>query len=292
MDTLDAMRVFARVAETGSFTRAAHRSGISTALASKWVKQLEDRLGARLLDRTTRRAGLTEVGRAYYDRCLGILESVAELEDAVARAQGAPRGHLRVTAPRVFGEDVLVDCVRDFVARYPEISVDLSLEERLVDIVAEGFDVAVRIGELPDSSLIARRITSYRYVLCAAPEYVARAGAPERPEALARHRCIVNTAISPANQWEFLVDGRRTTVTVPARLRVNTARPVRQFALAGQGIGLCLLPTVREDIDAGRLLRLLEAHEAYERSVSVVYPHSRHLSPKVRAFVDHLVAAL
>ena len=199
-----------------------------------------------------------------------------------------PRGHLRIAGPRIFGEDALVGWVQAFLEKHAAVTVDLVLEERTVDIVAEGFDVAVRIGDLADTRLIARRITSYRYVLCASPN-IAHAGAPATPDALAGHACIVNSAISPANQWQFIVDGKRRSVGVRPRIRVNCARPIRTLALAGYGIGLCLLPTVRKDIAAGRLVRLLDAYEAYDRIVYAVYPHSRHVAAKVRAFLNHLV---
>jgi DNA-binding transcriptional LysR family regulator len=199
------------------------------------------------------------------------------------------RGHLRIAGPLIFGEDALVGCVTAFLEKHPGVSVDLVLEGRTVDIVAEGFDLAVRIGELADTRLIARRITSYRYALCASPEYLADAGAPATPEALTGHACIVNSAISPTNHWVFRVEGKRRSVAVRPQIRVNCARPVRDLALAGHGIGLCLLPTVQEDIAAGRLVRLLEPYEAYDRTVYAVYPHSRYVARKVRAFVDHLV---
>jgi DNA-binding transcriptional LysR family regulator len=218
-----------------------------------------------------------------------IVGEVEELEGSLDADHTTPRGHLRIAGPRIFGEDALVGCVQAFLEKHAAITVDLVLEERTVDIVAEGFDVAVRIGELADTRLIARRITWYRYVLCASPDYIARAGAPATPDALVGHACIVNSAISPANQWQFIVDGKRRAVGVRPRIRVNCDRPIRALALAGYGIGLCLLPTVRGDVAAGRLVRLLEAYEAYDRVVYAIYPHSRRLAGKVRAFLDHLV---
>lgn len=290
MDTLVAMRVFANVVEAGSFSGAARRLGISNALASKYIARLEDRLNARLLNRTTRKVNTTEVGRAYYERCVDIIERVDELEDAVQLQTGTPRGHLRIAGPRIIGEEVLADCVNDFLTRHEHITVDLVLEERRVDIVAEGFDLALRIGSLADSSLIARRIAAYRYVLCAAPGYLDRAGRPRHPGDLAAHTCIVNAAISPDNRWEFVVEGKRTSITVKPRARVNAARAIQNMVVAGHGVGLCLLPTVEADIAAGRLERLLGDFEAYDRGVYIIYPHSRHLAAKVRTFVDHAAA--
>jgi len=291
VDTLEGMRVFAQVVESGSFSAAAERLGLSKALASKYVSQLEQRLGARLLNRTTRRLSLTEAGETYYRGARGLLAEVTALEEGVRQQQTVPRGHLRIAAPRVFGEESLIGAIERFRRRYPEITLDLALEERTVDIVQEGFDLAIRIGILAESSLIARRIGSYRYVLCAAPAYLKRAGTPALPSDLTRHATIVNAAIAPTDQWDFRVEERIARVTVRPFLRINAARPVRQLVLAGEGIGLCLYPTVAEDIAAGRLIRLLEPYEAYNRDLSVVYPHARHLPAKVRLFIDHLVGA-
>ena len=291
MDTIDGMRVYARVVEAGSFAAAARRLGISNALASKYVRRLEERLGVRLLNRTTRSVKPTEVGAAYYGRCVRILSEIEELEEAVTSQHAEPRGVLRVAGPRAFGEDMLVDALATFMQRYPEIVVDLFLDERMVDIVAEGFDVAVRIGELADSSMIARRIADYPYYLCASPDYLRAAGTPETPDDLADHGCIVNAHLSPTGQWDFLVGGERRHVSVPVIAKVNTARATAMLVRHGRGIGLCLSSTVKPDLEAGRLVRLLEDFEAYDRSVYAIYPHSRHLSAKVRAFVEHLLTS-
>ncbi len=289
MDTIDGMRAFARVVETGSFTEAARRLGISTALASKYVRQLETRLGAQLLNRTTRSVSPTEVGRAYWDRCSRILSDFEELEDSVADQHGQPRGQLRIAGSRAFGEDMLVPAIGSFLEGYPEISVDLQLDERMVDIVAEGFDMAIRVGDLQDSSLIARRIAAYPYYICASPEYLAAHGEPNTPQDLLDHRCIINTGVTPTSQWQFQINGQTSHVTVPATVRVNTARATATLVKAGRGVGLCLYSTVIDDLESGRLVRVLRKFEAYDRSVYAVYPHSQHLSGKVRAFVEHLL---
>jgi DNA-binding transcriptional LysR family regulator len=179
MDTIDGMRAFARVVETGSFTEAARRPSISTALASKYVRQLESRLGARLLNRTTRSLSTTEVGRAYWDRCTRILKDFEELEDSVADEHGEPRGQLRIAGSRAFGEETLVPAISSFLERYPEISVDLQLDDRTVDVVAEGFDIAIRVGDLQDPSLIARRIAAHPHYMCASVDYLAAYGEPK-----------------------------------------------------------------------------------------------------------------
>lgn len=289
MDTIDGMKAFAGVVESGSFTEAARRLGISTALASKYVRQLETRLGAQLLNRTTRSVSPTEVGRAYWERCSRIIGEFEELEDSVADQHGQPRGQLRIAGSRAFGEDMLVPAIGSFLERYPQISLDLQLDERMVDIVAEGFDMAIRVGDLADSSLIARRIAHYPYYICASPEYLAEHGAPNTPQDLLGHRCIINTGINPTNQWKFAINGQTSQVTVPATVRVNTARSTATLVKAGRGIGLCLYSTVQDDLESGRLVRVLRKFEAYDRSVYAVYPHSQHLSGKVRAFVEHLL---
>jgi DNA-binding transcriptional LysR family regulator len=289
MDTLEGMRVFARVVEAGNFTRAAAQLGLSKALVSKYVGQLENKLGASLLQRTTRRVRPTEIGSAYYERCLKILDDVDDLQTSVHHQQANPRGRLRIAGPRFFGEDPLVDCVQAFLQHYPHISVDLVLEERTVDIVAEGFDIAVRIGGLAESTLIARKIMHYPYAFCAAPSYLARAGTPHSPADLKHHACLVNSIISPTNQWRFIVDGMQTTITVEPRIRINSARSVSALVKAGQGIGLCLLSGVVADIEAGRIVRVLEAFDAYDRHIYAVYPRDRHLTAKVRLFIDHMV---
>ncbi len=289
MDTIDGMRVFAAVIETGSFSAAARRLGLSKALTSKYVGQLEERLGARLINRTTRRQAVTEVGGAYYERCKRILGEIDELEEAVANQHGAPRGLLRVASSRAFGEDMLVDAVADFMTQHPGITVELFLDERQVDIVGEGFDVAVRLAALEDSAMIARRIAAYPFLVCAAPEYLDRAGTPETPQDLAGHDCIVNAAISPTAQWQFSVSGVPVSVGVRARATVNTAGAVAALVRRGLGIGVCLYSTVRADLETGRMVRLLAPFEAYDRSVYALYPHGRHLSAKVRLFVDYLM---
>ncbi len=290
MDTLVCMRVFTNVVERGSFTAAAKKLGLSNALASKYVAHLEDRLDAQLLNRTTRKVSPTQAGRAYYEKCVGILERVDELEDAVQLQTHTPRGHLKIAGPRMMGETVLASCVNDFLGQYDQVTVELALEERSVDIVAEGFDLAVRIGKLADSSMIARRIADYRYVICASPDYLAAAGTPIHPTSLPQHTCIVNSVISPANQWEFIIDGKRKHITVKPRARVNADAAICNMVLSGRGIGLCLLPTVEDKIASGKLVRLLQDFEAYDRSVYIIYPHSRHLATKVRTFVDHAAA--
>ena len=289
MDTIDGMRVFAAVAADGSFTAAARRLGISTNLASKYVARLEDRLGVRLMNRTTRRLSLTEAGQAYHARCQQLLDDLDELESAVQQGQATPRGTLTITAPQTFGEMYLTDLVAAFLEEQPDLSVNLTLTDRFVDLVDEGFDLAIRIGALEDSSLIARRLAANRIVTCAAPSYLARAGTPARPEDLKNHACIIDTNVRTPTRWPFEVDGARTAITVAGRFSVNSSRAVHDLVLQGAGIGLCPAYSVGPDIAAGRLTAILESFQALDVAVYAVYPHRRHLSGRVRAFIDHMV---
>jgi len=287
MDTIEGMRVFASVAEQGSFTAAAKRLGISTALASKYVRQLEDKLGAQLLIRTTRHVHPTDMGVIYADRCRSVLEQVDEMLDLAGSQAQKIVGHLRIAGPRIIGEELLSLCVQTFLEKHPSVTVDLRLEERKVDVIAEGFDVAVRIGELEDSSLKAKKIADYSYHLCASTDYIAAHGLPQKPADLKDHFCIIGSTISPNNQLDFIENGRKSHVTVAPRARVNAARPIRDMVVAGLGIGLCLSSTIVEDVKENRVSLVLEQYNAYHRNVYMMFPPRRHMTAKVRAFLDH-----
>ena len=291
MDTVAAMIVFAKVVEANSFSEAARRLGQSKSAISKQVAGLEDRLGARLLNRTTRRLSLTEVGAALYERCARIATEVEAAEQIVTHLHAAPRGTLRVNAPMSFGHLHLAPTIPAFLDRYPEVTIDLTLNDRFVDLIDEGYDLAIRIARLTDSSLVARKLAPARLVLCAAPSYVARRGAPLAPNDLQGHECIIYAQQTLLDQWQFLDgEGHRSTVGVRGRLQSNNGDAIRAALLAGAGIGR--LPTflVGPDICDGRLVRLLPDYDSvFDGGVYAIYPHSRHLSPKVRAFVDFLV---
>jgi DNA-binding transcriptional LysR family regulator len=289
MDVLTGMRTYAAVVAAGSFTAAADRLGISRALASKYVAQLEEHLGVRLLNRTTRTLSVTEAGRAYYQRCRQVLDDIDELEAAVGDQQAVPRGRLRVAAPITFGERYLARAVADFLAEQPDVSVELVLADRFVNIVDEGFDLAVRIGDLADSGLVARRVAPVRIVACASPDYLARAGTPAHPDELVSHDCIVDSNFRAGDNWSFQDRGRRFSVRVKGRFLVNSALAVREMLLAGQGIGLCPTYAVGDDIADGKLKIILADHEAHDYGIYAVYPHNRHLASKVRVFVEFLV---
>lgn len=289
MDILTGMRTFGAVVSTGSFTAAAQRLGISKALASKYLGQLEEHLGVRLLNRTTRKLNVTEVGQAYYQRCRQLLDEFDELEAAIKDQQDAPQGRLVIAAPTTFGEMYLTRAVADYLIEQPGVSVDLILADRYVNIVDEGFDLAVRIGNLADSSLIARRLAPARIVLCATAEYLNRAGTPDQPEDLESHSCIIDTNIPASDTWPFQQAGQHFTVKVSGRFHVNNALAAREMILSGQGIGLCPTYVVAEDLREGRLKGLLLEYKLYDFGFYAVYPHNRHLAAKVRTFVDFLV---
>ena len=289
MDVLNAMKTYAAVVTTGSFTRAAERLDISKALASKYVRQLEEHLGVRLLNRTTRRMSVTEVGEAYYKRCKQVLDDIEELESATSDQQAAPRGTLLISAPATFGEFYLARAVARYQEEYPEVSVEMALSDRFVNIVDEGFDLAVRIGTLQDSSLIARRIAPSRVVVCASPGYLARKGVPHHPRELESHCCVVDTNLRSLDKWMFDEGGDVFAVKVKGRFRVNNAIAVREALLAGQGIGYVPTYAIGDELKNGKLEIILESFEGSGSGIYAVYPHNRHLASKVRTFVDFLV---
>jgi DNA-binding transcriptional LysR family regulator len=289
MDILNGMRTYAAVVSTGSFTAAAERLGISRALTSKYVGQLEDHLGVRLLNRTTRRLNVTEVGRAYFERCRQLVDEVDELESAVSDQQTAPRGRLLIAAPTTFGEMFLAQAVARYLDEYPEVSIELVLADRFVNLVDEGFDLAVRIGNLQDSSLIARRLASCRLVVCASHEYLRRTGTPAHPSDLERHCCIYDTNQGSGNSWPFRDIDHRFSVSVKGNLRVNGAVAVREAMLAGQGIGYSPAYAIGDELRTGKLKIILENYESDELGIYAVYPHNRHLATKVRSFIDFLI---
>lgn len=288
MLSLDVLQVFVRIAETGSFSAAARDLGLSKSAASKKLAALEDRLGARLFNRTTRRLSLTEAGSDFLERAQRILAELEEAEQAAGRLTDEPRGVLRVNAPMSFGIRHVAPALADFMMRYPDLAVTLDLDDRRVSLIEEGYDVAVRIADLPDSSLVARKLAPARRVVCASPAYWAERGIPAHPRELARHNCLIYAYLPAQNDWRFHGPGGTVTVRVNGNLKANNGDVLREAALAG--LGVCLAPTflVGDDIRAGRLQAVLDAFADESLAIYAVYPHRRHLSAKVRAFVDFL----
>ena len=288
MDTIDGMRTFVAVISEGSFTAAAERLGMSPQLVSKYVGQLEARLSTRLLNRSTRRLSITEPGQAYYERCQYLLAEIDEMESAVRDTTVAARGTLRINAPMSFGTDHLTRAIADYQHIQPDVSVNLTLDDRKVDIVSEGYDMAIRIGRLEESSLVARKLAPVRLMACAAPEYLQQRGEPQCPEDLASHDCLGYAYYSEQDHWRFVAEGREYHVRVNGRFSANNGDAVRLAALAGAGIALQPTFIVGDDIRAGRLQRILGDFEVPPFAVYAVYAHRQYLSGKVRTFVDFL----
>ena len=287
MDRFDEINAFAAVADARSFTQGARRLGISSAQVSKLVARLENRLGARLLNRTTRDVSLTDTGRAYLERARVLLEDFDALETSV-RDETGPKGLLRISAPMSFGASQLTPALLDFASAYPEVSLDVSSTDRMINLVEEGFDVAVRIGQLSDSSLIARKLAAVRLVTCAAPEYLQRAGIPLTPQDLSAHEAIIDTNAREPNVWTFGPPNDLIHVRVHGRLRFSGADACVTAGRRSLGVTRSPAFAAAQDLREGRLVPLLCAFEPGQMHVHAVYPHGRHLAAKVRAFVDFL----
>lgn len=288
MDSASEMGLFALVVEANGFKAAGQRLGLSPSAVSKRISRLEDRLGARLLHRTTRRLALTEVGGVYFEHCRQILDQIAEAEREVADTMAVARGHLRVTVPLAFGPARIAPLLPEFLERYPQVHVSVVALDRDVDLIGEGFDVAIRVARLRDSSLIARRLTSNRRVVCATAGYFAKHGTPRHPAGLDGHNCLVNTVYSPQGAWSFKKGNRLHSVQVRGNLEFTSPQALREVALRGLGIGLLPAFLVDADLRSGRLLAVLTDYVSEDADVFLIYPHLRHLSPKVRVFVDFL----
>lgn len=289
MDKLQAMNTFAKVVATGSFAEAARRLGITRSAVSKAVSELEQVLGARLLDRTTRRVAATEAGLAYYERCLSIVSQVEETEAQISRLHDEPRGVLKVNAPMSFGMLYLSKVIAEFMSRYGDLKIELVLTDRFVDPLEEGVDVTVRIGTLADSSLVARRIGSARMSLVGSKRYLRQHGTPKSLDDLERHKCLIYGHSVSNQKWRFRRDGLDVPIAITGHLASNNGDVLRDSALAG--IGLALLPAflVCDGVRSGQLVALLDAFEPRALDIHALYAPSRYLAAKTRVFVDHLV---
>ncbi|KQZ15936.1 MULTISPECIES: LysR family transcriptional regulator [unclassified Mesorhizobium] len=290
MDTLTRMRAFIDVVEAEGFSAAARKIGRSKALLSKYVRELEDELGALLLNRTTRQFSLTEAGHTYYRRASEIVREVDNLADAVRESSGDVRGRIKLSAPRTFGDAPIGQSLIDFAKQHPEIVLEIHLDDRFVDLVEEGFDLAVRISRLENSSLIARKLAPFSVKVCGSPELIARHGMPVRPQDLARAPCIIDTNGRWLSNWPFRGDENDTiSVSVSGPIEVNSPMAARAAAVAG--LGFCLLPDfiAAPEIASGRLLPVLDDRILSGGGIFAVYPHRRYLPAKVRVFVDFLV---
>ncbi|MBL8710573.1 MAG: LysR family transcriptional regulator [Rhodospirillaceae bacterium] len=287
MDQLTAMRTFRRVVEMSSFTAAARSLGLSKAAVSKQVGELEAHLGATLIHRTTRRLSATEVGNAYFERCVRLLDEFEAADAEVRHLQAEPTGSLRLSVPNAFGVTQMAATINELSQRYPKLRLIIEASDRFVDLIDEGFDAAIRIRtELPDSSLIARKLCTIPRYVCASPEYLERFGEPQRPEDLKSHNCLIYTQSPTPFDWGFRTAQGRKTVRVSGTMQSNHGLMLMDPLLAGRGIALLPLFTIEDVLKSGRVKRLLTDFPTDEVALHVVYPQNRHLSPKVRVLVD------
>jgi DNA-binding transcriptional LysR family regulator len=290
MDKLTSIKAFTKVVQHGSFAAAGRELRLSRSAISKYVIDLEQDLGVQLLVRTTRSARPTENGQAYYERGLAILADLEEADLAVTRLQAEPRGLLRVNGPMSFGTLHLGRAIADFMAKYPELQIQLILSDEQLDPVQEGFDVTLRIGDLPSSSLIARKIVGMNRVICAAPAYLKQHGTPKHPNDLRDHKCLAYGHLVTGNQWKLIGrDGAEHAVHIPWTLCSNNGEVLRDAAV--KGLGIVLLPTfiIGPDLQQGSLRTILTDYMFTDSALYAIYPQTRHLSVKVRLFIDFLV---
>jgi DNA-binding transcriptional LysR family regulator len=289
MDKLTSIRAFTRVVQHGSFAAAGRELRLSRSAVSKYVIELEQALGSQLLVRTTRSASPTPNGQAYYERCIAILADLEEADLAVAQLQSQPRGLLRVNAPMSFGTLHLGRAVADFMERFPQLQIQLVLSDQQIDPVQEGFDVTLRIADLPSSSLIARKVAPALRVVCAAPSYLARRGVPAHPNDLRTHDCLTYGYLATGNQWKLSGADGDHWIHIPWTLCSNNGEVLRDAVVKGRGIAL--LPTfiVGADLQEGSLRSILTDYTAPAISIYAIYPPTRHLSVKVRMFIDFLI---
>ncbi len=290
MNKLLSMEVFVAVVETGSFTAAAEVFQISPPMAGKHVRELEAELGVRLLSRTTRRHSLTEIGRQYYERCKFILGEIKAAEAGTEVMRATPRGKLRINAPVSFGSMKLAPALAEYLDAHPEVAIELTLNDRVVDLVEEGYDAAIRIGDLADSSLVARRLAPYRMMICASPAYLERAGVPATPADLAAHQCLGFSHWSKRRGWSLLGSDTGESAKAKSRFQSNNGQALRTMALAGFGIVMQPEVLAAEDVAAGRLVEILRDFWPSSLPMHLLYPRDRQAVPKLTTFIEFMLA--
>jgi DNA-binding transcriptional LysR family regulator len=288
MDRLTSLTAFVRVVDSGGFSAAGRRLNMSTTMVSNHIQALEDRLGARLLNRTTRKVSLTEIGKAYYDRCTHILADLEQADDLAGAQQSTPRGTLRIyTATHIV--QFVAPVVADFLKSFADVKVDLTIGERNVDMIDEGYDIAIRLTPPPDSSLVVRGLATWRHVLCCSPAYLEQHGPLQQLSDLADHNCVRHVLYPFGDEWHFTDrKANPASVRVSGNLISNSGETLRRAALEGAGISLAAGFLVADDLEAGHLIRLLSEYRPVDMSMNAVYPHRHHLSAKVRSFIDLL----
>ena len=289
MDNISGMELFVKVVESKGFRAAADLTGQSPSAVSKQISRLEDRLGSRLLNRTTRRLGLTEVGEKYFSQAQRILGEIEEAERAVTEAQAAPRGLLRISVPLAFGRLRIAPLLPEYLREHPQVRMCVFGHDREVDLIEEGFDLAIRSTHLQDSTMIARLLMRNRRLVCATPEYWAAHGLPRTPNDLRKHNCLINPAYSTQRTWHFVSKGKTWVVPVTGNLEFDNPMALRD--VARKSLGVVLLPqyVVQEDVRAGILQVALQDYVLEDPDLYILYPSSRNLTPKVRSFVDFLL---
>mgnify|MGYP001555211515 CR=1 FL=1 len=288
MDRLRAMETFVAVVEGGNFTEAAKRLDISAVMVGKYVRELEERLGARLLERTTRRQSPTDAGRVFYEDAKRALEHMRIAETSVERLRASPSGTLRISAPITFGACVIAPLTATFRQMYPLVRVELELSNRNANLIDEGFDLAIRIGELGDADLIAKPLTMYRMVICASPGYLAQYGRPETPQDLSAHHCLSHAVWNNRSGWK-LEDGDSPRLATEPVFTCNDGNGLRMAAIAGAGLLLQPEVLVAHDLASGTLVQVLQAYSPKPHPVHIVYRHDRRPLPKLTRFVAHLL---
>jgi DNA-binding transcriptional LysR family regulator len=289
MDRMTSMSTFVKVVGTGGFSAAARSLGVAPSMVTAHIQALEERLEVRLLNRSTRRVSVTEVGQAYYERCVQILAEVDNADQIAQALQSTPRGTLRLNTSVVIPQ-LISSVISEFVSLYPEAGVDIVTSDRMVDLVEDGFDLSIRVTPVPDSSLIVRRLASYRFVVCGAPGYFALHGFPRTPSDLYNHNCLIFSQSHPwGNEWVFAGPGGEQRVAVTGNFRSNSAAALRLAALHGQGLLATMPFEVADELKSGRLIPVLAEYLPDELPILAVYPHRHRLSAKVRSFIDLLV---
>jgi DNA-binding transcriptional LysR family regulator len=289
VDKFVSMEIFVAVVEAGSLTAAAERFEISSAMVGKHIRSLEARLGTRLLTRTTRRQSLTEIGRQYYEQCRRILADVKDAESLAESMAAAPRGVLKVTVPLTYGVEIFSPAMTDYLSEWPEVTLELDLSNRMTDLVEEGFDAAVRIGQLQDSSFVARPLKPYRMRACASPAYLARAGIPRTPADLADHECLGFLHWGREGAWRLGGESAAENSLRAGRFRANNGQALKVAALRGFGLVLQPEALLAREIASGELVSVLEEHLPEGAPVHLVYPRDRRATPKLTSFIDFVI---
>ncbi len=290
MDKYTEMLVFSKAADMGSFSAAARDLDLTPSAVSKLITRLEDRLSARLFQRTTRKLSLTAEGHAFHDRCGAILHEIQQAEDAVMALHDRVTGTLRITTISAFARIQMIKLMPEFMSQFPELRVELELSEREVDLVGEGVDVAIVLSDgLTDESLVARRLAVNKRVICASPAYIEKHGAPKSPEDLVNHNCLTHSSISHFNDWEFNTDQGVRVHRVKGNFHTNSASALHEAVKAGLGVARLATFVVQPSLKSGLVTPLLQEHVVDSSTIQLVYPHRRHLSNKVRVFTDFMV---